>query len=1231
MACAMTFVVQLTAQTDAALQAYRNGEIQKAANLYQEAYAKTPDDVEAIIGLFFLNASVDGLPSNTELAAALLDVDPVPVTHLSAYEGSMFPLVVEKGDRKRVSKLFERAIADERLPATMREEIMSRYGSYEYVNGDPAGGMKRILSMVQLTNWSFAGPFPNLLGSGFDNDYGPLEHPEASATFAGEFQAPITWHELLHVTRGVEVRLANYIAADHALAFAQTFVDIPADGEYTLALALAGSAKVYVDDALVYSEDEERSTMLDGNKLRMRLKKGTHRVLLQLGAAERSSVDFFARFLDADGNPVELTSTATARPYKKATDIEAEVSHPEEIAIAQTAAERAGATLFEKFAYANLLLRAGRYLEVRNLVNELKQTDELTPYVVELQNVLYNIEDNEAGQEELKSKIRDARPNDESIIVERYQKAIELEDYNTAGKELDALEALVGENEQVLLLRMGIAFYREDIQEGLGHLARARKKYPASQTLMWMSYRVQAQMYNNPVAAKRVVRDYLRDYNLDAVRADLASVYASEGDDKEAISLYREMLEHLPYIPSYKESIYQSLVSAEKYKQAVEEIDALLLQAPDVASFHEARGDVLRLMKREDEALASFDRALELGPNNFSLRSSVRDLRNQRSPYSFLDSTSVAEVIAEFGSAYDDSDYPIAILADDVRRVVYDDGVSEARTVFVYKVLNDRGIDILKEYNLGNVQLFDAQIVKPNGTKIDAERNGYTVVFPKLAAGDYVYISFAQRTVNGGKLFGHFWEDYRLNAWYPVARARYQVLAPKTHNFAYKVTGQEVEPTIAEVDRYKRYTWNLEDPARIANEEYTPPTADMATVLHLSSIPDWQYVVDWYEELSASRTKGDYAVERAVAKIFPDGTDGLSEQERVQRIYEYIIANIAYSSLSFRQSAHVPQRPGKTLATQLGDCKDVSSLFVAMGREVGVEADLVLVDTRDNGEQHLVLPTMMFNHCIVRLRSTGEYLELTDKYLPYGSMSNTLAGSTALPIVTTGEQSTITRITPSDRRNGMHTYADVSFDGNDVKLRRRTKYFGDLASGKRHYYHNESEKDQEANVRRLVDNKIDKPFRLESFSFEGLDALTDTVVLESDISIEGAVSKLQSLKFFQLPWSVRNTAADFVSETDRTADLCLWKMTDVQVSHETVRVKLPEGASLVEKPGDITHGFGGLKYSLKFAMEGDELVVSRDFAMEEDTFSPADFAKVSDLFKQIAEADDQLIGFKVAP
>jgi transglutaminase-like putative cysteine protease len=162
---------------------------------------------------------------------------------------------------------------------------------------------------------------------------------------------------------------------------------------------------------------------------------------------------------------------------------------------------------------------------------------------------------------------------------------------------------------------------------------------------------------------------------------------------------------------------------------------------------------------------------------------------------------------------------------------------------------------------------------------------------------------------------------------------------------------------------------------------------------------DWSVISNWYKDLAIPMAREDYNIEKVFNEIFQNSLV-LSDKEKAEKIYNYLCETISYSSVSFRQSNFVPQKPMVTISTKLGDCKDLSVLYYTLAKKAGLKTNLVLVNTIDNGVNSLKIPSTNFNHCIVRIEVDNDTLfqELTDSKLPFGSLPNHIANAQALVI-----------------------------------------------------------------------------------------------------------------------------------------------------------------------------------------------------------------------------------------
>jgi len=1066
------------------------------------------------------------------------------------------------------------------------------------------------------------------MGSGLEREHGPLTAPNGDAEFVGKLQAKLGWHTLRNYVAGETINLGNYISTESSVSYLQSFITMPVSGTYHLSFAHGGACKLYIDDALVYEQDEELAYEVDHIDIQVPLSTGAHRVVVKLGAAEYGRMYFNLRVRDMDWQPVEaVTSSSSARRYTPNPGLKAQINTNGAFLGLESAISENETDLLSGIALARAYLHANRLSEARKLIEQLTEFAPLAFGVTETALDLYTREDDERGAEQVRGRLRESLPNHPVVVLEQIEEAADQDDNARTDKLIDKLEDFYIEGHPVVgLMRLSMAGKREENQEAIKILSDLRSNYPHYSNLLNIDYQVQANVFNQPLAARRALFLYLgNNFHLDTW-TKLAKAYREAGKHKDALKIYEDLLSDFPELIGVRRQMVDTHVESEDYKDALIAIDAALLQAPDVANFHEVRGEVLQQLDRDDEAREAYLRALALYPNDFSLRAKLRELDGARPLRGMLDSISVDDIIEEMAGAFDDNvDHPIGIVADDVRRVVYPGGVTEAHYTLVYRILNEKGVDALKEYNLQGVKILKAEVIKPSGTHVDGERGYGTVVFSELEVGDHVHVSYRDRVYNSGKLFGHFWEKYRFDSYYPSARVRYQLLVPKGFDFQHQATGFELEPERETLGEFERYVWQSSDLPAVKSEPYMPAFGDIAKTLHLSTIDDWEFVTDWYDELSSSRTKPTDAVRAQVGELFPDGYEQLSEAERVQRIYDFITDDISYSSVSFRQSSHVPQKASKTLRTKLGDCKDVSTLFVAMAREVGVDADLVLTDTRNNGRFDMVLPSIEFNHCVVQL-SDGEYLELTDQYLPRAAAEQALSGALVLPIH--GVKSEIATVPQVERTTGSVTMTKATIDGKNVRLDRTSDMFGQSASSWRYSFHNESRDNQEATLRQTIAGSLDKSYVLGDYLFDGLAATGDTVTLRYAIDVEKAVSSLQGMQLVQLPWRDRQPSLDFLSAEQRNYDLCFWQYSNAQLEDETIRLVMPEGLTPVEMPQPVVIEAPGLTYHLSFELDSDALIAHRKFEITRDQFVPDEYAVVRKFFSDVAEADDQLIGFR---
>ncbi len=131
-----------------------------------------------------------------------------------------------------------------------------------------------------------------------------------------------------------------------------------------------------------------------------------------------------------------------------------------------------------------------------------------------------------------------------------------------------------------------------------------------------------------------------------------------------------------------------------------------------------------------------------------------------------------------------------------------------------------------------------------------------------------------------------------------------------------------------------------------------------------------------------------------------DGAE--SDAERLDRIHQFVAQKIRYLGLEHGQGGVVPRPAAVTLERRFGDCKDKTTLFVALARRAGLDAFPVLTSFKRFDPDKLILPALSyFDHMVActTVADGGERcVDLTDPYSSYRSLSAPLQGAVRLDL-----------------------------------------------------------------------------------------------------------------------------------------------------------------------------------------------------------------------------------------
>ena len=1140
-------------------------------------------------------------------------------------------------------KAFVQKIADDpKTPATLKSMAVVFLANNSLQANKISESKKQYAQLNDIKNWATVGTFQNMSSSGFNKDFGVLQHPEKDHVFTNHIGAPVKWFNIEDARNDRWLDLEYHHSIDHSIVYAQTFLQADDDKKVKMLLGVSGSVKVWINDALVMTEAEERNTDMDLYNVPVKLNKGYNRILIQLGSSEISRSNFMLRFADLQGTLLPaFPSTQEVKPYNKAAAVESK-SEPffaEKFFEDKVAAKTA--TFLDRILLVSVYSHNDKAFESRKLAQQLKKEAPLSTMISEIIIEAYNRDKNNTDLTREEEFIKTNDPDGLYGIILRYFDAYNKEDYTEAENILNKREEIFGANTETILKHLYLYSKKKEVENFLKLLDKAYEKYPDNASIVTMKYTIEESMNKSTSRSLSILERYLKNHFNEDMTETLATAKAKLGRRDESQKMLIKLIDDKPHATMRYNTIANGFYDLKDYDKAIKWQQKTIDRAPfignileDQASFYEAAG-------KKQEAVDYYKKAIQYGPHNYDARKKLRQLEGKKDLFSFFKENNITSI---FKSSPKQEDYPndnSIYLLKDYQQIIYpENGASEENYDYLIKIFNQKGIESWKEVNVpynsySQRLIFDKiELFKKDGSKVQAESNDNQIVFSSLEVGDAIHISYKLESSSYGKLSEHFWSDFSFNSSLPVLTARYSLIVPTNKKFQYKAYNTEIQPEKKEVgDNYTLYVWEDSKSKAIVSESYMPAYSDIMKKVVVSSIPDWNYVANWYSDLSNIKSKADFEIKEKVKEVM-EGKEKLSNLEKAHVIYNYIEDNFNYSNVSFLHSALTPQRASRTLNSRLGDCKDLSVLFVAMAKEVGLDVNLVLVDTRDNGENDVDLPYIGFNHCIAQLNDNGKtyFIELTDNHLPFKAMENTLIKANGLIIPKEGGQTTTASLTKlnTTARTPNHIFrkTTVVLDESKAVITRSNTRIGGETSGTRSGYRNKSEEDRNKDLTKSLSGEFNNPISLKTFTISNLDNLKDTILFQYTFEADKYSSEIAGMQIVKLPWADAFTNLEFISLDKRNYAFNMWNFSTTPFDNEVLTITLPAGKKWVEVPKNISYSCSSLSFTMTYEIKGDKMIVTREVKYLKDQFPVSEYKEFKETMSKIAEADRKQYAYK---
>ena len=506
--------------------------------------------------------------------------------------------------------------------------------------------------------------------------------------------------------------------------------------------------------------------------------------------------------------------------------------------------------------FLDLLMLAQTYnrnektFPTRQTLTKARALAPLSTYVGEKLITAYDKDNNTTDFTAEQEKIKSVDPDGYYSLVVKYTEAIKKEDYDGADAIVDNAINLYGHSEDWDYKKVNVIASKKNYELLLKVINEMYKKYPESYSMMVNKYVVESAGSKELAKGNDVLKDYLKVKYSDKVLMTLAENYFKLGKTDEGIKIYLDRVDTHPYAIGKYDDVANLYFTKQDYKTALKWQQLTLEKAPFHGYYHEKMGKIYNAMNKTDEAKAAYKKAIYYEPTSYESRKQLALLEGKKDLFENFKSE---DVYALFQNSPNKADYPddnSVILLNDKKRIVFPEGAIEEQDEILIKILDKSAIDNWKEYSVGYnsyTQRFipdKAEVLKANGTKIQAEKNDNQFVFTSLEAGDAIHLSYKIEDYQTGAMSLQFWDDFTFQYFLPTIITRYSIMTGKDKTFKYQVNNAKIEPKIEDVDDFKKYTWESKNLVSLKTETCMPPLAQIAPRLELSSIPDWQFVAN---------------------------------------------------------------------------------------------------------------------------------------------------------------------------------------------------------------------------------------------------------------------------------------------------------------------------------------------------------------------------------------------------
>lgn len=911
--------------------------------------------------------------------------------------------------------------------------------------GDLSGAKQKLVALGFLDRWLVVGPFDNEGQTSLFSRFGPEEDLGAPLSTRKMYEGkerPGAWRPLPEPASFGWLDLGNVVRpAEKICAYASTFVRAKGKAERetraSLWVGAAGSFRAFWNGEEVLNDPDLRALEADRLGVRVVLRPGWNRLTVKVCSDEESPMLQVRLGAEDGGSGLAFENQndpalgeAAARNTAPGALRSGNAPEDERIKITAKGATQAPRPKSKLPAAMGPLVDVGRLLREKN------------PSPAQLEtHARYLAQTGGSPRGQHTSRDLAIRAAEAEPTVPRLLLAADLaEDRNARAawvKKARALEPSGDDELEVLLAEALLARSGTNFRDATPYFEKIllREPHHIAATLGKTELYEEAGLRHSALAVlEEAVKHAPHSVALLRAYAHQLRVAGRETEAEAVEQRYANLrFDDVTHLRARVELAVaqRDVVGGTRWLERLRELDAESFGTVDFV----ARG--FRALGQKERAVALLERRLEMAPEDVEAIRSLADLQGEegkeeeqikllrrllalrpqaKEVREYLESKQPPKIRRDEAFAWSKErllelsrqpappgGFPKRTLRDLQVTTLYPNGLSARFHQVVYQPLTEEGAASGRQYSFAYqagrevVDLRGARVFRADGKVDEAIETGegaadnpalamysstriFYIQMPRLNPGDVVELRYRVEETTPRNEFGDtFSETAFLQNTEPVASSEYVLIQPKARKLALRL------PSLADLNKEEKEEGELKilrleakGPPPLLTEPMAPPLGELAANVGVSTFATWNEVGSWFWALSKDQLDSDEELKKKVSELTRGKTE---ELEKIRAVYDYVVQRTRYVALEFGIEGYRPRRSTQTLARGWGDCKDKAALIVSMLKEVGVEAQMVLVRTSQRGEGPSEPPSYaFFDHAVAYVPKLDLFLDGTAEY-----------------------------------------------------------------------------------------------------------------------------------------------------------------------------------------------------------------------------------------------------------